>query len=336
MVKSWEVQNMIRRMDFELNDYAESGANKGHTPDTPDGTAISEPPIRHAIAKINAVPRQACPSKALGESIIVANVLGAQWWVQEVVDGAMGYDGWDVAIGWVRVLDGVGGGGSWLHDGGGRDGSRLHDGHGGSRYRIGAMVVGLSLRDEGDRVQSRSYSWGCVKSKGMGTKGGRGVKLLEKRVERNRDLRFEIGIRVGKVPCKQLATKAARKSAPSTELLIRKLPFQRLFREIAQDFKTDLRFQSSVVATYLVRLFEDTDLCAIHAKRVMIMPKDICQYKVLGLGGDCTAGEIRSAYRRLVLQRNPDKLAQFGISPAAYRRLSLQAYQTSPFPASQI
>ncbi|KAK2986117.1 hypothetical protein RJ640_024616 [Escallonia rubra] len=61
-----------------------------------------------------------------------------------------------------------------------------------------------------------------------------------------------------------------------------------------------------------------------------------CQYKVLGLGGDCTAGEIRSAYRRLVLQRHPDKLAQFGISPAAYRRLSLQAYQTSPFPASQI
>ena len=74
----------------------------------------------------------------------------------------------------------------------------------------------------------------------------------------------------GKAPRKQLATKAARKSAPatggvkkphryrpgtvalreirryqkSTELLIRKLPFQRLVREIAQDFKTDLRFQS--------------------------------------------------------------------------------------------
>ncbi|KAK3042058.1 hypothetical protein RJ639_001760 [Escallonia herrerae] len=57
-----------------------------------------------------------------------------------------------------------------------------------------------------------------------------------------------------------------------------------------------------------------------------------CQYKVLGLGGDCTADEIRSAYRRLALQRHPDKLAQFGISPAAYRRLALQAYQTSPFP----
>ena len=64
--------------------------------------------------------------------------------------------------------------------------------------------------------------------------------------------------------------------------LIRKLPFQRLVREIAQDFKTDLRFQSSAVVAlqeaseaYLVGLFEDTNLCAIHAKRVTIMPKDI-------------------------------------------------------------
>ena len=68
----------------------------------------------------------------------------------------------------------------------------------------------------------------------------------------------------------------------STELLIRKLPFQRLVREIAQDFKTDLRFQSSAVMAlqeaseaYLVGIFEDTNLCAIHAKRVTIMPKDI-------------------------------------------------------------
>ena len=112
----------------------------------------------------------------------------------------------------------------------------------------------------------------------------------------------------GKAPRKQLATKAARKSAPatggvkkphryrpgtvalreirryqkSTELLVRKLPFQRLVREIAQDFKTDLRFQGSAVLAlqeaseaYLVGLFEDTNLCAIHAKRVTIMPKDI-------------------------------------------------------------
>ena len=49
-----------------------------------------------------------------------------------------------------------------------------------------------------------------------------------------------------------------------------------------QDFKTDLRFQGSAVLAlqeaaeaYLVGLFEDTNLCAIHAKRVTIMPKDI-------------------------------------------------------------
>jgi histone H3 len=59
--------------------------------------------------------------------------------------------------------------------------------------------------------------------------------------------------------------------------LIRKLPFQRLVREIAQDFKSDLRFQSSAIGAlqesveaYLVSLFEDTNLCAIHAKRVTI------------------------------------------------------------------
>ena len=79
-----------------------------------------------------------------------------------------------------------------------------------------------------------------------------------------------------------VAIREIRKYQKSTELLIRKLPFQRLVREIAQDFKTDLRFQSSAVLAlqeaseaYLVGLFEDTNLCAIHAKRVTIMPKDI-------------------------------------------------------------
>ena len=112
----------------------------------------------------------------------------------------------------------------------------------------------------------------------------------------------------GKAPRKQLATKANKKTAPlnggikkphryrpgtvalreirryqkSTDLLIRKLPFQRLIREIAEDYKTDVRFQGSAVLAlqesaeaYLVGLFEDTNLCAIHAKRVTILPKDI-------------------------------------------------------------
>ena len=79
-----------------------------------------------------------------------------------------------------------------------------------------------------------------------------------------------------------VALREIRRYQKSTELLIRKLPFQRLVREIAQDFKTDLRFQSSAVMAlqeaaeaYLVGLFEDTNLCAIHAKRVTIMPKDV-------------------------------------------------------------
>jgi histone H3 len=53
-------------------------------------------------------------------------------------------------------------------------------------------------------------------------------------------------------------------------------------REVAQDFKTDLRFQSHAIMAlqsaseaYLVGLFEDTNLCAIHAKRVTITPKDL-------------------------------------------------------------
>ena len=94
-----------------------------------------------------------------------------------------------------------------------------------------------------------------------------------------------------------VALREIRRYQKSTELLIRKLPFQRLVREIAQDFKvcrgcchmsavliprsavqTDLRFQSSAVMAlqeaaeaYLVSLFEDTNLAAIHAKRESIV-----------------------------------------------------------------
>jgi histone H3 len=113
----------------------------------------------------------------------------------------------------------------------------------------------------------------------------------------------------GKAPRKSLATKSAYKTAPatggikkphryrpgtvalreirryqrSTELLIRKLPFQRLIREISQDFKDGpYHFQSSALCalqecaeSYMINLFEDTNLCAIHGKRVTIMPCDI-------------------------------------------------------------
>jgi histone H3 len=113
----------------------------------------------------------------------------------------------------------------------------------------------------------------------------------------------------GKAPRKTVASKAARKTTTtsgggvkkphrfrpgtvalreikklqkSSELLMRKLPFQRLVREIAQDYKTDLRFQASSVLAlqdaaeaYLIGLFSDANLCGIHAKRVTMMAKDI-------------------------------------------------------------
>eukprot|EP00804_Cyclotella_cryptica_P014092 CCRYP_005562-RA/>CCRYP_005562-RA protein AED:0.06 eAED:0.02 QI:0/-1/0/1/-1/0/1/0/141 len=114
----------------------------------------------------------------------------------------------------------------------------------------------------------------------------------------------------GKAPQKQLATKAARKNAPaaggckkphryrpgtvalreirkyqkSTDLLIRKLPFQRFLREVTQDFHSgDNAFIKPLhwqhhrrpSEAYLIGLLEDTNLCAIHARRVTIMPKDM-------------------------------------------------------------
>lgn len=101
-----------------------------------------------------------------------------------------------------------------------------------------------------------------------------------------------------------VALREIRRYQKSTDLLIRKLPFQRLVREIAQSYNEELRFQTSALAAlqeaaeaYLVGLFEDTNLCSIRcvfsmfpplvrreidhvcfitdARRVTIMPKDM-------------------------------------------------------------
>ena len=80
----------------------------------------------------------------------------------------------------------------------------------------------------------------------------------------------------------RLALNEIRYFQKHTHLLIRRLPFQCLVREVADSFKTELRWRSSALMAlqeaceaYLVQLFEDSNLCAIHAKRVTIMPKDI-------------------------------------------------------------
>ena len=111
----------------------------------------------------------------------------------------------------------------------------------------------------------------------------------------------------GKAPRQQLSTKAARKSAPATgvkkphrfrpgtvalreirnlqkthDLLIPKAPFGRTTVEISQTFAPHFRWQAKAIAAlqeaaeaHLIGLFEDTNLLAIHAGRVTIMPKDM-------------------------------------------------------------
>ena len=81
----------------------------------------------------------------------------------------------------------------------------------------------------------------------------------------------------------QKALREIRKYQRSTDLLIRKLPFRRLVNELAQKLcYPPKRFQSSAMdalqeatEAYITSVFEDANLCAIHAKRITVMPKDI-------------------------------------------------------------
>ena len=84
-----------------------------------------------------------------------------------------------------------------------------------------------------------------------------------------------------------VALREIRRYQRSTDLLIRKLPFARLVREITQTYNSapaegEKRWQVEALMAlqeaceaYLVHLFEDSNLCAIHAKRVTIFVKDI-------------------------------------------------------------
>ena len=90
-----------------------------------------------------------------------------------------------------------------------------------------------------------------------------------------------------------VALRQIRKYQKSTDLLIRKLPFQRLVKEIVHKAfpNLDLRFQSTALLTlqeaaesFLVNMFNDVNLIAIHGNRVTIYPKDIKLWKRL-MGG---------------------------------------------------
>lgn len=92
-------------------------------------------------------------------------------------------------------------------------------------------------------------------------------------VKKNEAKRFKPGIR---------ALKEIRKFQKSTDLLIHRLPFVRLVKEITLTFHHSLQWQALALEAlqhasedYIIGLMEDANLSALHAKRVTIMPKDI-------------------------------------------------------------
>ena len=108
------------------------------------------------------------------------------------------------------------------------------------------------------------------KSPGAGGEGGGGGGGAEGAAKR----RYRPGER---------ALREIRFYQRNTELLIRKLPFARLVKEVQTYFsRNEYRWQAEAILAlqeaaeaHLIGLFEDANLCCIHAKRVTIMPKDI-------------------------------------------------------------
>ena len=79
-----------------------------------------------------------------------------------------------------------------------------------------------------------------------------------------------------------VALREIKRYQKSTDLLLPRAPFQRLVRDICRDIDSDLRFQAQALMAlqesaeaYLTGVFEDANLCSIHAQRVTLMKKDM-------------------------------------------------------------
>jgi histone H3 len=93
-----------------------------------------------------------------------------------------------------------------------------------------------------------------------------------------------------------VALREIQKFQKTTDLLIRKAPFQCLVKEIGQDLyrKSDLQMQSTALLAlqeaaeyFMVDVFRDTNLCTQHGKHVTIMKKDIdlaCRIQGIPMG----------------------------------------------------
>ena len=132
-----------------------------------------------------------------------------------------------------------------------------------------ARTKQTARKDQGGKAPRRIFNTknpGLIKAQRTAKKGKTGYSEPKKQ-------RFRPGT---------VALQEIRRYQKNTDLLIRKLPFQCLVREIIFKHKQDYRLAAAAVAAlqeaaedYLIGLFKDTNFCAIHAKRVTIMPKDI-------------------------------------------------------------
>merc|ERR1712094_88056 len=137
-------------------------------------------------------------------------------------------------------------------------------------------TVAILAQAQVARSNSLLYSpkMGRTKQTAMKSQSGQGPrKALASKAGQKKQKRFRPGTK---------ALREVKKYQKTTELLMRKLPFQRLVREIAHESNADLYFQRQALLalqeateTYLVGVFEDTNLAAIHGKRVTIMPRDL-------------------------------------------------------------
>jgi len=126
------------------------------------------------------------------------------------------------------------------------------------------------------KARKSTTAWGQGLATKLAAKRGKGK-------HGKKDMRDMIKIKPRRYHPGVVALREIRRLQKRTDLLIPRRPFLRLVKEIAMDFHNEsLRFQSAALSAlheaaeaYLVRLFEDTQLLAIHGKRVTIFPRDM-------------------------------------------------------------
>jgi len=137
------------------------------------------------------------------------------------------------------------------------------------------------------KISSKAKSTGKA-GKASGSKSAKktapakgGMKKASQQDAEKRKIRYKPGT---------VALREIKRYQKSTNLLLPRAPFQRLVRGICANYDSDLRFQAQglvalqeAAEAYLVGIFEDSNLCAIHANRVTIQKKDmLLAYRIRG------------------------------------------------------